>query len=73
MKDESGPHGEPLITCSLNIVLDAGGLVVVERAAQEARAAFDQAIDVAERSVRKTLQRMRNRKPRTKFTQLEEG
>ena len=59
LKDESGPHGEPLATCTLSVDLDAGGFVVVVQSAHEPHAAFDLAIEVAERSVRRTLQRMR--------------
>jgi ribosome-associated translation inhibitor RaiA len=62
LKDESGPHGEPLITCALSVLLGAGGVVIVERAGQEARATFDVAIDVAERAVRRWIQRRRSPK-----------
>ena len=55
LKDESGPHGEPLMTCSMTVLLDAGGFVVVERSASVARSAFDLTIEVAERSVRRWL------------------
>lgn len=55
LKDESGPHGEPLVSCSMTVLLDAGGLVVVERADSTSRSAFDFTIEVAERSVRRWL------------------
>lgn len=62
LKDESGLHGEPLITCTMTVPLDAGGLVIVERASAEARSAFDSTVEVAERSVRRWLQRQRQPK-----------
>ena len=60
-KDESGPKGQPLVACTLTLPLVRGGLVVVERAADQIFAAFDTAVDVAERSVRRTLQRLRDK------------
>lgn len=62
LRDESGPHGAPSVAVSLSITLADGGLVVVERAAAEPQAAFDTAVDVAERAVRRTLQRRRSRR-----------
>jgi len=62
VKDESGPHGAPVIAISLSIALEEGGLVVVERAAPEPQAAFDAAVEVAERAIRRTLQRRRSRR-----------
>ena len=60
LKDESGPHGEPLVACSIMIALEDGGMVVVERSAQDSGAAFNSALDVAERSVRSVIRRSRD-------------
>lgn len=60
LRDESGPHGAPVVAVSLSIMLEDGGLVVVERAATEPQAAFDRAVDVAERAIRRALQRRRS-------------
>ncbi len=58
--DESGPHGAPRYACSVVVVLEGGGPVIAERMAQDPRSAFDHALGVLERSVRRTLQRRRH-------------
>ncbi|GEM_PF-2559800 len=58
--DERGPHGAPRYACSLAVVLEGGGPVIAERLASDPRSAFDHALGVLERSVRRTLQRRRH-------------
>jgi len=60
--DESGPHGAPRYACSVAVVLEGGGPVIAERLAPDPRSAFDHALGVLERSVRRTLQRRRHAK-----------
>jgi ribosome-associated translation inhibitor RaiA len=60
LKDESGPHGDPLCSCGIGITLEQEGEVVVERRQETAQAAFDLAINVAERTIRRILQRRRD-------------
>jgi len=62
MRDESGPHGVPTTICTISVPLQGGGLISVERSAHEARTAFDLAIDVTERAVRRWVQRNRQLK-----------
>jgi hypothetical protein len=57
LKPEIGPNGEPLVGCSLSIVLDCGGSLIVKRNATRAREAFDHAVGVAERSLRNKIQK----------------
>ncbi len=71
MRDESGPHGEPTVVCAMTILLDVG-VVAIEKSGPEARAAFNHAIDMAERSVRKTRQRLRTRRRHPRPLSLEE-
>ncbi len=52
---------EPRVSCVLSLTLDGGGQLAVERSASGARAAFDHAMGVAERMLRRTLQRLRHR------------
>jgi len=49
------------VSCALSVTLDGGGTLAVERSALGAREAFDHAMGVAERLVRRTLQRLRHR------------
>ena len=62
MKNESGPKGAPLAVCTITVNLAQAGIVVVEQASQTPMAAFDLALDSAERSVRRTLQKIGDRK-----------
>lgn len=59
MKHESGPKGERTLACSITVWLSNGGTVVVDKDAGDLLSAFDRAADVAERTVRRTLERMR--------------
>lgn len=59
MKHESGPKGEPTLACAITVWLCNGGTVVIEKDAGKLLSAFDRAADVAERTVRRTLERMR--------------
>lgn len=65
MKNESGPKGGPLAVCTITVKLGQADMVVVEQAAPTPLVAFDLALDRAERSVRRTLQKFnaRRRKP----------
>ena len=51
---------ETLISCALSVTLDGGVQLAVERTALAAREAFDHAMGVAERLVRRTLQHQRH-------------
>ncbi|MBI4912981.1 MAG: HPF/RaiA family ribosome-associated protein [Acidobacteria bacterium] len=66
MKNESGPKGAPLAVCTITVDLARAGIVVVEQASQSPMAAFDLALDSAERSVRRTLQKIGDRKRQPK-------
>lgn len=68
MRNESGPKGAPMAVCTITVKLGGIGIVVVEQAAQGPMAAFDLTLDSAERSVRRTLERLgdRRRKPASK-------
>ena len=61
IKEESGSTDEPVVACSLSVTLDAGGPVVVERFSRNALDAFDHAMGVAGRLVRRILQRTNHR------------
>ena len=50
----------PRVSCALSITLDGGEHVAVERFAGEPREAFDHSLGVAERLIRRTLQRRRH-------------
>jgi hypothetical protein len=52
---------QPRISCALSATLDGGATVAVERSAPAAREAFDHAMGVAERMIRRTLQQRRHR------------
>jgi hypothetical protein len=60
LKDEGSSREEPLISCSLAVALAAGGPLLIERYADEPREAFEHAIGVAERLLRRRLQRFRH-------------
>jgi ribosome-associated translation inhibitor RaiA len=60
MKRQGWIGNEPRVSCALSATLDGGGRVAVERCAPEARAAFDHTMGVAERLIRRTLQRLRH-------------
>lgn len=57
LKDEATLAGERLYLCDLSVHLDSGGPIAVARYAQESLEAFDHALGVAERMVRKALRR----------------
>ncbi|MFN7958897.1 MAG: HPF/RaiA family ribosome-associated protein [Holophagaceae bacterium] len=57
MKNESGPKGVPLAVCTITVMLGQADMVVVEKAAPNPLAAFDLALDSAERSVCRALQK----------------
>ncbi len=61
MKDEGPSRDERRISCSLAVILAAGAPLLVERCAGEPREAFDHATGVAERLLRRRLQRLRHR------------
>lgn len=60
LRSEAGSRGEALVTCTVSVALGTRGLLVVERFAGDARDALDHAMGVAERSVRRRLQRARH-------------
>jgi hypothetical protein len=60
MKRSGWIDSEPQVSCALSITLDSGVQVAVERCAREAREAFDHTMGVAERLIRRTLQRLRH-------------
>lgn len=55
----TGPATAPMYACRLKAVLPRTSEVVVSASARTARAAFDTAIDAAERAVRRLLDRSR--------------
>jgi ribosome-associated translation inhibitor RaiA len=55
LQDEASPSGERYFLCSLAVHLDGGPSIQVERLAGDPLDAFDHALGVAERQVRKTL------------------
>ncbi len=57
LRAEAGSRGESLVACTVSVALGAGGPLVVERFAGDARDALDHAMGVTERSVRRRLQR----------------
>lgn len=60
LRDESGPHGTPQFACTVAVSLDDGGPIIAERSAPDPRSAFDHALGVMERAVRRVLQRRRH-------------
>ncbi len=71
LKNESGPKGAPLSVCTVTVKLGQAGVVVVEQASSSPMAAFDLAIDSAERSVRRTLQKQRPRRGKPEINEIE--
>lgn len=71
LKNESGPKGAPLSVCTITVKLGQAGVVVVEQASSSPIAAFDLAIDSAERSVRRTLQKQRPRRGKPEIDKTE--
>ncbi len=53
----SGPKGAPVFACQFSLTLASAGKVIVEAHDADARAAFDTAIDGAERAVRRLLEK----------------
>ncbi len=60
LRNASPAQDPPLVSCLLFVDLDAGEPVVVERFAMAAREAFDHAVGVAERLLRRRFQRLRH-------------
>jgi len=60
MKRTGEAGDEPLVSCALDVTLKGGVRLAVERTALAAREAFDHAMGVAERLVRRTLQHQRH-------------
>ncbi len=60
MKRQGWTGNDPRVCCVLSVTLDGGDRVAVERSAPEARAAFDHTMGVAERLIRRRLQRLRH-------------
>jgi hypothetical protein len=60
MKRAGWVGNEPQVSCSLSATLDGGARVAVERSSPGAREAFDHTMGVAERMIRRTLQRLRH-------------
>ena len=60
MKRMGGTGDGPLVSCALSVTLDRGVRLAVERTALAAREAFDHAMGVAERLIRRTLQHQRH-------------
>jgi ribosome-associated translation inhibitor RaiA len=50
----------PLVSCALSVTLDGGTQVAVERSAGDPREAFDHVMGVAERLLRRMLQKLRH-------------
>lgn len=61
MKHTGWIEDEPRVSCSMAAILDGGARVAVERCSRAPREAFDHAMGVAERLIRRTLQRERHR------------
>lgn len=61
MKGTTTPGGDAWVSCCLTIHLRQGEAMVIERSALMAREAFDHSLGVAERQVRRTLQKWRHR------------
>ncbi|MGA2083327.1 MAG: HPF/RaiA family ribosome-associated protein [Holophaga sp.] len=57
---EGGYRGEALAACIVSLALGTNGLLVVERFAGDPQDALDHALGVAERSLRRRLQRARH-------------
>jgi hypothetical protein len=51
---------ERQVACTVSATLDGGARVAVERRSREPREAFDHTMGVAERMIRRTLQRLRH-------------
>ena len=62
----SGPTGAPRYRCRVKLVLPAARSIVVEAVERAPEEAFNRAMDVAERAVRRTLTRRRERARRTR-------
>jgi ribosome-associated translation inhibitor RaiA len=60
-EDVNGPRGGIDSVCRIKVVVSGMASVLVEETAGSAREAFDRALDRAERSVRRALQRRRAR------------
>jgi len=60
LRNASPSQDPPLVSCLLYVNLDAGEPLVVERFAMAAREAFDHAVGVAERLLRRRFQRLRH-------------
>ncbi|MDR3669533.1 MAG: HPF/RaiA family ribosome-associated protein [Holophaga sp.] len=55
-----GLAGDEQVSCALSVTLDGGTQVAVERSGRVAREAFDHTMGVAERTIRRMLQRLRH-------------
>jgi ribosome-associated translation inhibitor RaiA len=60
MKRNGWAGNDPRVSCALSVTLDGGTQVAVERSAREPREAFDHTMGVAERLIRRMLQRLRH-------------
>jgi hypothetical protein len=60
MKRLGWAGNDPQVSCALSVTLDGGTQLAVERSGREAREAFDHAVGVAERLIRRLLQRLRH-------------
>ena len=60
LRNASPSQDPPLVSCLLFVEVDAGEPLVVERFAMAAREAFDHAVGVAERMLRRRFQRLRH-------------
>ena len=58
--DESGPKGRPTFICRMKVVLDPANDVVVEESREDLHSAIDGAMDRAERSIRRALEKVRD-------------
>jgi ribosome-associated translation inhibitor RaiA len=63
----SGPKGAPAFRCRVKLVLPGLETVVIEAVERAPHDAFDRAIDVAERAVRRALARRRRRARRPRL------
>lgn len=61
LEDVGGPKGAPSMRCAVKVVLSRHESIVVEVVEGDHRSAFDHAIDAAERAVKRTRDRSREK------------
>ncbi|MEX2182517.1 MAG: HPF/RaiA family ribosome-associated protein [Gemmatimonadaceae bacterium] len=61
LENVSGAKGAPACRCAVKVVITRNESVVVQVVEYEHRAAFDRAIDAAERAVRRAVERVKSK------------